>query len=178
MIIVRLYPSRITDLYILVQDDDWELGMPEGLAHWNGTHWEWIRRFEHSHTRSMKLVDGHLFLLDFDGRIQRRNPDGEWESDKAPNFGYLAMTVSSPSEMLVVGRGGAFLQLQSGRWHPIQTDTTEALNYIHGTPPDCFICGSKGVLLRFDGSRCHRLETGTTGSLTHIEIGRASCRER
>ena len=170
----RVSGTSLNDLYALVASDNWEWGMPLGLAHWDGVRWQWVKRLEKAWIQRMILESGYLFLLDFNGAVLRADPRGAWQTYQAPRvppYGYHTALATHPDEILIAGRGGALFRLYQSAWERIETDTTEHLWDLEGASARCLICGDNGTLLRFDGTACHRLNAGTTHHLTQIDQG-------
>lgn len=181
----------VHDTYVVVIDDEWELGMPVGVAHWDGSRWLWIKRIEYGFVTDVAFHEGLLWVLDSGGSIYERDVCAEWHTYDLTNheilahfpggepqlasgemhLGYNSMWPLGGDAIGVVGYSGKFFVMQGGNRVWIETGTTATLWAIHGRPPDCFLCGEGGTLLQFDGTRLWSVGPKSEEVFRALDIG-------
>jgi len=107
---------------------------------------------------------GVLVAVGQHGTIVRRKAGG-WVADVSPTQEDLwAVSLSSASNGIAVGRNGVMLKLQDGVWALLPTHTTTSLNAVWTAPGGAAwaaggTAGGDGVLLRYNGFTWWRVET-------------------
>jgi hypothetical protein len=171
MNVVRLCGNSLSDIYAVLAQDDWATGYPQGLAHWDGANWTWVRRIEKSFAQTIIVHKGLLYILDFGGQIHSLDANKNWNSIQLPVFGCQNLWISDTGEMVVVGVNGACCTYRNNLWEIAQTGIKNDLYSISGNPPDNFIVGGNGRLLRYDGSSFYKIKTEVRADLTQIDMG-------
>ena len=175
MKIVRLCGSSAGNIYCLLTPDDWDLGMPEGLAHWNGHAWRWIDKLSGCYSTAMICRGVKLQILDADGTIRTYDSDELLSVAKPPAFrdavDFREFSLVRSHGLGIVGNDGLFFIVDSGSWRKIETHSHNDLYCIRGQEPRCFVCGANGSLLRFDGEQCDEIKTSLHETLLHLDIG-------
>lgn len=183
MKIARICATSQNNIFALITQNQWQLGMPEGIARWDGKKWFWVERLDESYTQQLLMRRGKLYILDADGLVRtwksgisqkQQPPDSRtdvYAAQFSPGIGFRSFAFIDQNTIGVVGDEGAFFILKNRIWRQIETNTRKRLNYISGRVPQCYIVGADATLLRFDGDECRQLRSQTEAMITKIDIG-------
>jgi hypothetical protein len=184
MKIVRYCGRSINDLYLILSKDDWELGDPEGLAHWDGSKWKWILRIDRAFSQQISCFNNEIIVMDIDANTWRISNDviashrsgPVVAGNVAPPQGvpppsFYRFAFAGPGNVLAIGDAGFVCMCHSSGWTRIETGTKEKLNDILQNSSALTICGNHGVILQYDGARCKRVQFDTTDDLLRIDSG-------
>ncbi|MFO0802059.1 MAG: hypothetical protein U0791_02900 [Gemmataceae bacterium] len=184
--VVHICGDRMDNIYALLEPLDGGLEDHNGLAHWNGNKWEWIRRFENAYALQfdMRYVSGKVHIVDDRGTTlvvdatgktdQLAKPAVEDLSGGQRNYWltlFRGFDFIGPDQVGLVGDEGVFFVRDAGRWHLVETHTRANLGSILGTIPHCYITGDDGLVLRYDGKTCYRMHEREGDLLAHIDRG-------
>lgn len=150
MIVVRLAGTKISNLYALVTADDWELGMPVGLAHWDGQKWRWLGKVKNYYFVGIGLVDSHVYLLDSGGSIFEHRSGRLSKTREVPSDDCRSLAVNRTHTILVTCGSGSVFRSCNGEWRRVDTNTLEDMYCAHEFMGKWVLAGSGGTLLRCD----------------------------
>ena len=154
-----------TNLYTILVKWGWGQGWPEGICHWDGSCWRWVRKII-SNTEfviDMQLVFDQLLLTTSAGNILRMSLDGSaldhavpslseilWKDDDHFDVSFYSSVFPTKDSAVVVGTKGSLYYYDGSRWKRVQTNTTSILNDVLGKLPAMYVIGD-GLIGVFDG---------------------------
>ena len=169
--------QSVTDLYALLQQDNWGLGAAEGLAHYNGQTWRWVGRIDSGSdfVADVQRYEEAILLLTACGQVHCYTPGSglrvgddifvadliEATSDLL-DVSIQAGRVHPDGRLTLVGSRGAVFHRTDG-WSKVPTGAQNDLYCITDGRPHAHVAGTD-VAMSFDGKRClHRvIVSGTT----------------
>lgn len=169
MIITRLAGSSLHDLHAIVVKDDWELGDAVGVAHCDGTHWNWRARFSDLNIVGLSVSGDETFLLDSGGVILKGNvKTNTWKRLVAPNETCRSIQVNNENDFLIACAAGGLYRCIRGHWQQIDSGTIEDLYCVRSAFGQWIACGQNGAMVRYDGTSCTPVVTGLHGAFIDI----------
>ncbi|MCE9530721.1 MAG: hypothetical protein K8T89_06290 [Planctomycetes bacterium] len=164
--------------------DDWELGMPEGLAHWDGVHWSWIARLENSIIQQIQYFGDLICLLEADGSILTFNRQGFCSKQLGPNIPtdvHPDACVSAPLfhsfvfdenlRPIIVGDYGLSFELRNSSWSRVRNTDDKRLNTIAIDTFGVAFGGNSGSLYRICGTQCCKVDLPEDTDVVRISTG-------
>ncbi len=169
MDVVRVACATTESILAVIVQPDHEVGMPEGLARWNGRNWMWVER-RNTWTLGFKCYEDQWFAVDFSGLLRFYDATGLIATASCPQ-GLNDLYVRG-QEMFAVGIDGGFFRYAAGRWERIQHPCQSHLYSISATDEAVYACGAAGVILRYADSRCQQVKVNCDFDFTSISCGK------
>jgi hypothetical protein len=98
--------------------------------------------------------------------------DGDWTLVDDPCVSGISpydVFASSPSDVWIVGSGGAIIHYNGTAWSPMTSGTTNDLNGVWGSGPgDIYAVSAGGAIVHYNGTNWSPMASGTTNELKGV----------